>query len=65
MIDTPRGRRSSDPLPLAITSGTAPKMAAKVVIMIGRNRIKLALQIASYELNPHVASFSSLERLSG
>ena len=34
---TPSGWRSSEPVPMPMASGTAPSMAAMVVIMIGRN----------------------------
>src|SRR5215510_8287877 len=42
----PSGRRSSDPGPVAMTRGTAPKSAAIVVIMIGRKRSRQASKIA-------------------
>ena len=38
MMVMPSGRRSSEPGPVAITSGTAPSSAAIVVIRIGRKR---------------------------
>ena len=47
MMVTPSGRRSSAPSPQPIASGTAPRMAAKVVIMIGRKRVSAAWRIAS------------------
>ena len=37
-IDMPRGWRSSEPTPLPMASGSAPRSAAMVVIMMGRNR---------------------------
>ena len=43
----PSGRRSSLPVPLPIASGKPPSSAAIVVIMIGRNRRRHALWIAS------------------
>ena len=42
MIAMPSGRRSSAPVPWLNASGTAPKSAAIVVIMIGRNRNRQA-----------------------
>jgi hypothetical protein len=47
MIVMPRGRRNSEPTPVPIASGTAPRSAAIVVIMIGRNRSRQACRIAS------------------
>ena len=38
----PSGRRSSEPVPVPSISGRAPRIAAIVVIMIGRNRISAA-----------------------
>src|SRR5262249_45841968 len=43
----PRGRRSSEPGPMAMTRGSAPSIAAKVVMRIGRNRARHASWIAS------------------
>ena len=43
MMVTPSGIRSSEPGPLLITSGSAPKSAATVVIMIGRKRKQAGL----------------------
>jgi hypothetical protein len=37
-IVTPKGWRSSEPVPVPSISGKAPKIAAIVVIMIGRKR---------------------------
>ena len=39
----PSGRRSSEPAPMPIASGTAPNSAARVVIRIGRKRSRQAL----------------------
>ena len=47
MMVMPSGRRSSAPSPQPIASGSAPSMAAKVVIMIGRKRISAAWRMAS------------------
>ena len=42
MMVMPSGRRSSEPGPVAITSGSAPSIAAMVVIRIGRKRSRQA-----------------------
>ena len=43
----PRGCRRDAPCPNPIASGRAPSIAAKVVIIIGRNRKIAALKMAS------------------
>ena len=43
----PKGRRNSEPAPAPRASGNAPKRAAIVVIMMGRNRRIAAVKIAS------------------
>ena len=43
MMAMPSGRRSSEPGPVAIASGTAPSSAASVVIRIGRKRSRAGL----------------------
>ena len=43
----PSGRRISPPLPKLNASGMAPRMAADVVIMIGRKRSRQASKMAS------------------
>ncbi|MCY1187496.1 hypothetical protein D9M73_284840 [compost metagenome] len=48
----PNGWRSSEPVPKPIISGTAPSIAARVVIMIGRKRASAASRIASYGARP-------------
>ena len=42
-----KGRRNSEPVPVPSASGMPPSSAASVVIMIGRNRSRLASRIAS------------------
>ena len=41
-MEMPSGRRISAPSPLPSASGSAPSMAAIVVIMIGRKRMREA-----------------------
>ncbi len=48
----PSGWRSSAPAPAPIATGSAPKIAAKVVIMIGRKRSRQASRIAASALMP-------------
>ncbi len=43
----PSERRISAPAPVAITSGTTPRMKAKEVIRIGRSRSREASTVAS------------------
>ncbi len=57
-IEMPSGRRSSEPVPLPSASGTPPRSAANVVIMIGRNRSRHALWIDSRGDNPSSRSAS-------
>ena len=38
----PKGRRSSEPMPVPSAKGTPPSNAAMVVIMMGRKRSKQA-----------------------
>ena len=47
MIAIPSGRRSSEPTPWPSASGTAPSMAAIVVIRMGRKRSRQAWWMAS------------------
>src|SRR4029450_4221545 len=54
----PSGRRSSDPIPRPRASGSAPRSAAIVVIMIGRKRSTHAWWIASAGLLPSPRSAS-------
>ena len=58
MIDTPSGRRSSAPSPKPIASGSAPKIAASVVIRIGRKRSRQASRTASTADSPRERSAS-------
>jgi hypothetical protein len=44
---TPSGWRNSEPAPAPSAIGSAPKIAANVVIMIGRKRNRQASRIAS------------------
>jgi len=55
----PSGRRSSEPGPLAITSGSAPSSAASVVIVMGRKRSMQASKIARSGGSPWARSPSS------
>ncbi|CFP36134.1 Uncharacterised protein [Bordetella pertussis] len=55
----PSGRRISTPGPLASISGKAPKMAAMVVIMMGRKRVRQARRIAARASRPSRRSASS------
>ncbi len=55
----PSGRRSSAPWPVATSSGSAPSIAARVVIMIGRNRSRQASKIARSGASPRWRSPSS------
>ena len=55
----PSGWRISTPAPVASISGSAPKMAAMVVIMMGRKRVRQAWKIASRGASPCVRSASS------
>ncbi|KAG1251780.1 hypothetical protein G6F68_012107 [Rhizopus microsporus] len=48
----PSGRRSSEPSPRPIASGTAARIATMVVIMIGRKRTMLASRAASRGASP-------------
>ncbi len=59
MMVRPSGWRISTPAPVASTSGSAPKMAAMVVIMMGRKRVRQAWKIASRGLMPWLRSASS------
>src|SRR6266478_1784494 len=49
---TPRGWRSSAPAPAPIAIGSVPKIAAKVVIMMGRKRSSAASRMACSALKP-------------
>ncbi len=55
----PSGRRISAPSPAPSASGSAPSMAASVVIMIGRKRSRQASKIASREFMPCSRSAAS------
>ena len=59
MIVMPSGRRSSEPVPLPSASGSAPSMAAIVVMRIGRKRRRQASKIASRGLLPSCRSAAS------
>ena len=59
MMVMPSGRRSSEPGPVAITSGSAPSIAASVVIRIGRKRSRQASWIACSGGRPRRRSASS------
>ena len=48
----PSGRRNSDPAPKPKAIGSAPRIAAKLVIMIGRKRLRQASRIASFASTP-------------
>ena len=52
MTTVPRTRRETAPEPEAIQSGTQPRMNAKAVIRIGRNRILAPVSAASAMLLP-------------
>ncbi len=59
MMVIPSGRRNSAPGPAAINRGTAPRIAAIVVIRIGRKRARHASCTASAAVSPRVRSASS------
>ena len=59
----PSGRRISAPSPKPSASGSAPNIAAIVVIMIGRKRSRQASKIASREFMPCVRSASSAKSI--
>ena len=46
MMVTPSGARISEPSPVPRASGRAPRMAAQLVIRIGRRRVRAAAEIA-------------------
>ena len=54
-IVMPSGWRSSEPSPQPIISGSAPRIAAIVVIMIGRKRSRHAWKIALARRHAFVA----------
>ena len=54
----PSGRRSSEPTPDPSISGSAPRIAAIVVIRIGRKRSRHACRIASTGGRPSTRSAS-------
>ncbi len=58
MMVMPSGRRNSEPVPVPMASGTAPSMAAMVVIMMGRKRSMQASKMASREFLPSRRSAS-------
>src|SRR5947208_11306028 len=47
MMASPSGRRNSEPVPVPSSMGSAPSMAAKVVMRMGRKRSSDASKIAS------------------
>ena len=57
-MEMPNGRRNSPPSPKLRASGRAPSIAALVVIMIGRKRIRQASKMASRGSSPRVRSAS-------
>ena len=59
----PSGWRSSEPSPQPIISGSAPRIAAIVVIMIGRKRSRHAWKIASRGAMPSLRSASSAKSI--
>ena len=59
MIARPSGWRSSEPVPLPSSSGSAPSMAANVVIRMGLKRSNDASKIASSGDLPRSRSASS------
>ena len=59
----PSGRRSSAPVPVPSASGTPPRSAATVVIMIGRKRSRQAWWIASRGDLPCSRSASSAKSI--
>ena len=62
-IVTPRGWRSSDPMPVPSMSGTAERRAAIVVIRMGRNLRRQAWKIASRGGSPSFRSASSAKSI--
>jgi hypothetical protein len=56
--EMPNGRRISEPSPEASASGSPPRIAAQLVIMIGRNRTRQAWKIASSETEDQIHTFS-------
>ncbi len=59
----PSGRLSSEPVLVLNTSGSAPNIAARVVIKMGRNRRRQAGKIASVELLPSSRSAASAKSI--
>ena len=57
----PSGWRSSAPVPKPSISGIAPSSAARVVMMIGRNRVRQASWIASSGARPRLRCASQGE----
>ena len=62
-IVMPSGWRSSEPAPQPSISGSAPRIAAIVVIMIGRKRSRHAWKIASRGAMPSLRSASSAKSI--
>ena len=63
MITRPRGLLASALAPIPRAIGNAPKMAAKVVIMIGRKRVNAASYMASREFMPLVRMLSKAKSI--
>ena len=63
MMVMPSGLRSSEPVPVSNASGIAPNSAARVVIMIGRNRSRQACTMASCGDRPCPRSASSAKSI--
>ena len=59
----PSGRRSSDPMPVPSASGSPPRSAAIVVIMMGRKRSRHASWIDSSGVMPWSRSASSAKSI--
>ncbi|MNH33090.1 hypothetical protein D3C79_935800 [compost metagenome] len=60
----PSGWRSSAPAPMPNINGTAPSKAARVVIMIGRKRVRQAWWMACSGLKPRVRWASRAKSIS-
>ncbi|GCE79716.1 hypothetical protein MSKU3_1191 [Komagataeibacter oboediens] len=59
----PRGRRSSDPVPVPSIMGTAPSMAARVVMRMGLKRSRAAWRMDCSEDMPSTRSASSAKSI--
>ena len=62
-MHSPSGRRSSEPAPVPSISGSAPSIAASVVIRIGRKRSRQAWRMASRGLRPSTRSAASAKSI--